>query len=224
MKTVSIFAIALVLAALATTAVLWSGVYNIAADELHWPLTHTLIAYARERSIDSRIDARMAATRVPDLAEPARIASGAGNYNAMCVGCHLKPGVASSELSTGLYPRPPDLTRARNSKPMRDFWIVKHGIKMSGMPAWGKSMNDSSMWAMVAFLQKLPQMTPPAYAALVEASPGHAHGDGKTNSSQMHDELSSVMQHTDAAAPPQQHEHDDQHEHRDQHEHAAAPH
>ena len=224
MKTLITLCAALVLATFATTAVLWSGAYNIAADEPHWPFTHTLIGYARERSIA----ARMAQMRVPDLAEPARIASGAGNYNAMCVSCHLKPGLAATELSAALYPRPLDLSRTRSSNPARDFWIVKHGIKMSGMPAWGKSMNDGYLWGMVAFLQQLPQLTPAAYAELAETSAGHAHGGGESSSPHMHDEPVTATPHADAAAPAQQHadEHKDEHahEHVDHREHTAAPH
>ena len=220
MKTLITLCVAPVLATFATTAVLWSGVYNIAADEPHWPFTHTLIGYARERSIA----ARMTQMRVPDLAEPARIASGAGNYNAMCVSCHLKPGLAATELSAALYPRPLDLTRTRSSNPARDFWIVKHGIKMSGMPAWGKSMNDSYLWSMVAFLQQLPRLTPAAYAALVESSAGHAHGGGEPSSPHMHDEPATAMLHADAAAPPEQHEQEHSDHREPAHEHATAPH
>ena len=58
------------------------------------------------------------------------------------------------------------------------FWIVKHGIKASGMPSWGPTHDDQRIWAMVAFLQKLPQLTPEQYQILTardesNASPHH---------------------------------------------------
>src|SRR3546814_7101354 len=73
--------------------------------------------------------------KVPDLDDQGRIVQGAGNYDAMCTGCHLKPGVRETELSKGLYPAPPDLTRAEIDA-AEAFWVIKHGIKASGMPAW----------------------------------------------------------------------------------------
>src|SRR5262249_42518674 len=60
------------------------------------------------------------------------------------------------------------------------FWIIKHGIKMTGMPAWADH-SDEELWATVAFIKKLPGMTPEEYAKLVMASKaqgGHHHRGG----------------------------------------------
>ena len=157
-----------------TGVFVWSGAYNIAADDPHWPLTEWLMDTARDRSIAEKASNVV----VPPLDDEALVRSGAGNYDAMCIGCHLKPGVERSEVSAGLYPAPPNLTRRRNDEAARTFWVIKHGIKMSGMPAWGKSMDDASIWGMVAFLQKLPGMSETAYHELVESSEGHTHGSG----------------------------------------------
>ena len=129
---------------------------------------------------DRSIAARTADLDVPDLRDPARIAQGAGNYDAMCTGCHLKPGVPETELSKGLYPAPPDLTAATVDA-AKAFWVIKHGIKASGMPAWGRSMDDAYIWNMVAFLQELPTLDEAGYAALVARSGGHSHGGGETD-------------------------------------------
>ena len=51
----------------------------------------------------------------------------------------------------------------------RAFWIIKHGIKMSAMPAWGKTLDDAAIWDLVAFVRKLPEMTPETYAQLSNA-------------------------------------------------------
>ncbi len=175
MKTIQILILALLAAVMTVTIVLWMGTYNVAADTPHWAMTHEVMEFARERSISHRIDDLQA----PDLADAARISSGAGNYDAMCTGCHLKPGIARSEIADALYPTPGSLTAARNSDPRRDFWIIKHGLKMSGMPAWGKSMEDDYIWGMVAFLQRLPEQTPESYASMIAASAGHQHGGGE---------------------------------------------
>jgi len=161
-----------VLVAVGATVLVWSGAYNIAADEPHWSLTEDLMETVRERSIEARLSGIV----TPDLGDESLIRVGAGNYDAMCAGCHLQPGEDHSELSVGLYPAPPNLSRDKAEDPAEAFWIIKHGIKMSGMPAWGKSMEDEYIWGMVAFLQQLPGMSAELYREMVEASEGHTHG------------------------------------------------
>ena len=153
----------------------WSGVYNVGADDHHTRPVSALMEALRERSIQ----ARASRLQVPALDDPARITQGAGNYDAMCTGCHLTPGVAETELSKGLYPAPPNLTRAAVNA-SEAFWVIKHGVKASGMPAWGMSMDDEYIWNMVAFLQELPKLDAEQYQALVDRSGGHSHGGGET--------------------------------------------
>lgn len=153
-------------------AFVYSGLFNPAADEPHSMPFHWLLETVRERGIGARADG----AAVPDLKEAALVRAGAGNYHAMCVGCHLAPGMPDSEIHRGLYPQPPVLAVAGAAvEPRRAFWVIKHGIKASGMPAWGKSMDDRAIWGMVAFLQALPKLTPEQYHEAVEASGGHSH-------------------------------------------------
>lgn len=169
---------AAVLAAAAGGAVLALGLPSFAADEPHAGAVTSLIAFARERSIARAADHLDIPT---DLASADRVRRGAGNYEAMCVGCHLSPGVADSEIRKGLYPAPPNLASAGqegsdSTADARRFWIVKHGIKGSGMPAWSKGgMDDAAVWDLVAFLRVLPGMSAEGYRSRVEASGGHAH-------------------------------------------------
>ncbi|UXI66047.1 c-type cytochrome [Tahibacter amnicola] len=158
-------------------AVVWLGLYNVAADDPHWDSTYRVLEVARERSIARRADG----ITVPDLKDSELIQSGAGNYNAMCVTCHLSPDAAETELSIGLYPRPPRWDALGDVDPREAFWVLKHGIKASGMPAWGKSMDDRYLWGMVAFMQQFKSMTAAQYSAQVAASPGHSHGGGETD-------------------------------------------
>ena len=157
----------------ATAGFIWSGLYNVGADDAHLPVTNSLLGTLRERSIA----ARASLLTVPDITDPARITQGAGNYNAMCMGCHLAPGMGDTELSRGLYPAPPDLTQVTVDA-AEAFWVIKHGIKASGMPAWGQSMGDAYIWNMAAFLQQLPKLSPEQYQAMVASSGGHDHGGG----------------------------------------------
>ncbi|HSM12123.1 MAG TPA: cytochrome c [Lysobacter sp.] len=165
-------------AALLATAAgfVWSGVYDVAADAQHTRPVHSLLQTLRERSIAARTDDLVVPS---DLSDPARIRQGAGNYNAMCMGCHLAPGMADTELSKGLYPSPPNLSLS-GVDAAAAFWVIKHGIKASGMPAWGQSMGDEYIWNMAAFLQALPELDAGGYDVLVASSGGHEHGGGET--------------------------------------------
>lgn len=155
----------LALVASAAATYLWSGAYDFGADAPHWPPIARLIDYARDRSLDSRASE----IAVPRLDDAKMISLGAEHYAEMCVGCHLAPGVDETDIRKGLYPRPPLLADPWPANPAREFWAIKHGVKLSAMPAWGQTHSDDIIWAIVAFLQKLQGMTPEQYAALTNA-------------------------------------------------------
>ncbi|UHQ21429.1 cytochrome c [Lysobacter sp. 5GHs7-4] len=163
-------------AAAAAGGLIWSGAYDVSADAPHTRPVYAVLETARKRSVAVRAQE----LQVPsDLSSPERIRQGAGNYDAMCAGCHLAPGMDSTELSRGLYPAPPELSKAAID-PRHAFWTIKHGIKASGMPAWGGSMDDEYIWNMTALLQALPSLDEARYRALVAESGGHSHGGGET--------------------------------------------
>jgi mono/diheme cytochrome c family protein len=152
-------AVTLTLLAAGAGAFVVSGIYDIGADDHHTLLVTALIGELREHSIAVRTQALAA----PDLTDGARIAAGARIYALQCVGCHLAPGVHRSDLSRGLYPHPPNLAQQAPPEARRAFWIVKHGIKMSAMPAWGRTQDDAAVWELVAFVRQLPTMTEENY-------------------------------------------------------------
>ena len=157
----------IVLIAAGGLAVIFSGVYYIGADRPHWAVTAWLLDNIRDRSIDEHADGIAVP---PGLDDQANVAEGAGHFAHHCVACHGAPGVRPGEMANGLYPRPPNLKEVVASEsPAELFWVVKHGIKMSGMPAWA-GQGDDVLWAMVAFMQKLPKMNPQDYQGLLAAS------------------------------------------------------
>jgi len=174
MKTVACILAALFLAGATAFALAYAVPYNVAADVPHWGVTTRALAAIRDHSIATR--ARDVA--VPDLADPALIALGAEHYAAMCTGCHLAPGMLNNEMRQGLNPTPPDLAQRRNRHPAETFWIIKHGIRMTGMPAWGVTHDDESIWGLVAFLQQLPTLDAAGYAAATGGAPDGADGHG----------------------------------------------
>lgn len=184
MKTVKQLIIATVIGIFGIAIFIYSGTFNIAADDPHWPLTLKILSVVRDRSVEVRSD-----TKVPlEFSNATSIRLGAGNYDAMCSACHLRPGMEESELSLGLYPKPPSWHEIGKVPPREAFWIIKHGIKMSGMPAWGKSMSDEHIWNIVAFVRKLPELPPDAYRELVASSEGHKHDSGE-NEAHHHGEM-----------------------------------
>lgn len=166
MKVIAAIAATLGALLLGVALFVYSGRYNMGADAPHWPATLDLITTLRDRSIA----AHSADLQAPDLRDLALISQGAGHYAAMCVDCHLAPGVANSEIRPGLYPQPPNLAQVRIA-PRIAFWAIKHGIKMSAMPAWGASHDDATIWSMVAFLQELPDLDAAQYQQIVAAAP-----------------------------------------------------
>ena len=157
------------LVAIGAAAFIYLGVYNIAADEPHTPAVYSVLERLRNQSIQAHARGISPPT---DLASAQRVSVGAGLYGEMCSGCHLGPGVEKSEMSQGLYPQAPELAKvAQRLTPAQQFWIIKHGVKLSAMPAWGKTHPDPLIWDMVAFVRKLPGMTPEQYKALVASAP-----------------------------------------------------
>jgi mono/diheme cytochrome c family protein len=149
---------------------IYAGLYNIGADVPHTQSIYWLIETVRERSIAVRARDIV----VPkDLEDANRISKGAGQYAEMCSGCHLAPGMKRTEISRGLYPRAPELRRQTDLTSAEQFWIVKHGVKMTGMPAWGVTHQDELLWDLVAFVRKLPELTPEQYETLVKNAPKH---------------------------------------------------
>jgi mono/diheme cytochrome c family protein len=174
-KRVTVFASIMVFGAV---AFIYSGLYPIGADTPHFRATHWLLETLREQSI-----ARAASDLVvpEDIETSDRLLAGGADYNEMCSSCHLKPGKTSSDFSLGLYPAPPNLalnddqhrySDNEEDADKRRFWIIKHGIKASGMPSWAPGHDDERIWNMVAFLKRLPELTPDQYQILTAREKG----------------------------------------------------
>ena len=175
-RTLSTVAVTLLAVVLLCALLVGSGALSVAADEPHSSLVFRILETARDRSIEAHADD----VQVPGLEDPAMLRRGAGNYDAMCAKCHLAPGMEATELSAGLSPDPPNLAKHADADAAEAFWVIKHGIKATGMPAWGKHMQDQYIWEVVAFLRKLPSLSAEQYRSEVEASGGHSHGGGES--------------------------------------------
>lgn len=154
---------------------IYSGVYNIAATEPHSGIERRILLTTMEQSVRSHAKG----IDVPPLEEESVIQTDVYHYEEMCVICHGAPGVEPSEIGKGLSPEPPDLAEEIEEGEWNSaelFWITKHGIKMTGMPAFGPTHSDEELWGIVAFLKRLPDLSPEEYQTMVKASEGVQHG------------------------------------------------
>ncbi len=143
--------------------VAWSGVYNVAASRGHWLVTDFFLRFGMENSVK----ARAPNVQPPRLDDPDLIRLGAGHYHSGCAYCHAAPGIPMSPISQSMLPAPPDLQqRVGEWTDQELFWIVKHGIKYAGMPAWPAQARDDEVWTLVAFIRQLPRLDGGEYRAL----------------------------------------------------------
>jgi len=160
----SISAVSLFLAA---SAFVYFGIYNVAATDPHWSWVSRIMEIVRVRSIKAHASDVAAPS---NLRDEAMILMGVEHFAAHCAVCHGAPGVPKGDIALGLYPEPPDLAQSSERyRPNEIFWIVKNGIKMSGMPSW-KDHDEEELWSTVAFILKLPEMTEDEYGRLLMES------------------------------------------------------
>ncbi|WP_036767509.1 c-type cytochrome [Parvularcula oceani] len=149
----------------------YSGGYNVAATEDHSAFGRWALSTTMTNSIEARAPADEPPTFTAAMAR-----AGAGEYKAMCQHCHGGPGIDRAGWAKGMLPQPPHLTEAAaHWEPNEIFWILDHGIKSSGMPAFGPSHSDEDLWNLTAFVTGLPGMTQAEYEAL-GGSNGHDGG------------------------------------------------
>ncbi|AGK58759.1 cytochrome C class I protein [Hyphomicrobium denitrificans 1NES1] len=177
MKFIAGFIAALAVLAAGGLIYIYSGTYNVAASNPHSPILGWVLVTARDKSIAARTDE----VGPPPPPSPSSIKEGFEHFDEMCVACHGAPGVERGEVGKGLNPKPPDLVRlSKGIDPRQLFWVVKNGIRMTGMPSFGATHNDHAIWNIVAFLKELPATTAQKYQDMkkelaASQSSGHEH-------------------------------------------------
>jgi mono/diheme cytochrome c family protein len=176
------------LLAVAALAFIFSGLFDVAATTPD----SGLIEWALETTQHRSVQRRSAGIPVPPLEDPEMIRIGLIEYHEMCVTCHGGPGIPASEIGQGLNPYPPELA-TRDRHDLREaFWVIQNGIKMTGMPAFGPTHTDEKLWAIVAFMNAMPKISPAEYQARLqeaglapggpeeneEVGAGHSHAPG----------------------------------------------
>lgn len=151
----------------AAAVIIMAGWYNVAALDPHpAPITRFLHGALRQ-SVKNHAQG----IKVPDLGDPALAGRAAGQFDAVCAECHGAPGVPRGQSGQAMYPQAPDLSATAHEWTAAElFWVIKYGIKLSGMPAWGPTHRDDEIWAFVALIRRLPDMTPEDYRRLADAA------------------------------------------------------
>ena len=187
MKTVLTVLVVLVIVVLGAIAFMFSGLYNVSASNPDKGLIRWALVTTQRHSVHRGVES-LKGIQVPNLEDPKRIQTGLVHYHEMCTTCHGAPGVNISEIGQGLNPDPPELSDVGRDEPQETFWVVKNGIKMTGMPSFGATHNDDEIWDIVAFVRKMGKLTPQQYQAMVhqaglgapgEENEAHEHGEGQ---------------------------------------------
>lgn len=158
---------ALGLGAILGSAVVFGGVIEVAVTEpepavVQWMLATTMENSVRNHASDVEVPAAL------DLEDPELAQHAFGHYSVACTPCHGAPGI---DPAPWLVLDPPARSLVETADRWSDaelYWIIKHGIQMTGMPALGPTHQDGDLWAIAAFVRQLPEMTPARYQAMAQ--------------------------------------------------------
>jgi cytochrome c553 len=158
---------------LAGFAVAWSGVIHIGASTGHAAITDWFLHWAMRNTVRTYA----ALTVETPAADPSGLVSAAGHYAGNCAVCHGAPGEPPSPQMQAATPPAPDLAITAPSYTDAElFWIVKHGVKLTGMPAWPALEREDEIRRMTAFVRRLPEMSEQEYRVLAYGPAGTLAG------------------------------------------------
>jgi mono/diheme cytochrome c family protein len=151
-----------------------SGVYDISATSPHWPVTRFVLELTRERSVETH----SAGVELPDLKDPKLPEAGALLFRETCRLCHGAPGHPREKFAEGLYPNPPDPTSAefQENSDAELYWIMGHGLKMTGMPAFSPAYAPKQLEGVLVLLRRLPKLSPQEFDVLAAPAAGEGLG------------------------------------------------
>ncbi len=212
-----------IVACLTYWAVALSGRMDVSADGTHWPVTDRVLETVRVNSVARQ--ARDISPLLPDLTDTDLLHEAVVGFEDMCAACHTPPGGSPTAMAQGLNPPAPDLAEsARKRSPEELFWVTKHGIRMTGMPAWGPTHSDDELLPVVALMTRFPDFADDDYANLLAAAREagvehhHHHHDDDHEHEHEHDH-DHDHEHHHGNAEDHEHDHDNGHHHAEDHEH-----
>ncbi len=93
-------------------------------------------------------------------------------YRDNCAGCHGDPTHMATQLGDSFNPPAPQFWMDSPDMPENEnFYIVKHGVRWTGMPAWNKKLSDTQIWQVVTFLSHLDKLPDSVNQEMQKPSP-----------------------------------------------------
>ncbi len=164
MKFFAGFISAFVMSVLISFLVIVSGAYNVAATVPHTQLERVILNSTMLHSVRAH-----AGKELREVWSEEQVRKGFEEYDEMCIICHAAPGKAPTDIRQGLQPNPPNLAETSQQWSGAElFWIIKNGIKMTGMPAFGPTHQDEQIWNIVSFVRCLPKISAQEFKAMEE--------------------------------------------------------
>lgn len=140
-----------------------SGVLPVKASSGHWPITAWGLEFAMERSVATH----SLGITAPPLDNEALVTRGAAHFEVGCAWCHNRPGSEPGRIVTHMTPHPSNLDEELSKwSPAELFFIVRHGVKFTGMPGWPAERREDEVWGVVAFLLRYQALTASDYDKL----------------------------------------------------------
>jgi mono/diheme cytochrome c family protein len=157
-----------IIGAIAIGGYLFGGFYSVAATQPENELVASALEQIRMASIARHGEQRATVA----LEDPAVVQAGARAYAARgCVSCHGAPGITWAKFSEAMRPYPPDLKDVVKARePGELFFVIKNGIKMTGMPGFALiGADDREIWSIVAFIRRMPNVSEADFKAWSES-------------------------------------------------------
>lgn len=166
-KFVSGFLTAVVLVVLALFCYVRFGFVDPRADAEPGSLEKNLAMPA----LDASVDRRSGNLKNPLQPTDETLLSGMKIYQEACSGCHGDISHPHLAFGDSFYPRAPQFVEdAPDMTDSQNFYIIEHGVRLSGMPGWKTTLNESEIWQVTTFLSKMDKLPPPVLAAWKAAS------------------------------------------------------
>jgi len=113
------------------------------------------------KAMDSSTKRNAADLKNPVLPSDINLLDGMRTYKTYCSGCHGDSAQPKSPLADSFYPPAPQFLQDIPDMPdNQNFYIIKHGIRFTGMPAWQKLASDEQIWKVATFLSKMDKLPP----------------------------------------------------------------
>ena len=174
MKTIAIIGVLVLIILIGGFIFTYSGIYNVAATIPHSPLTEWLLSTVSDRSVQHHAKG---ISPPPYLNEPEIIKAGFIKYQNDCVQCHGTPVSYPGKIGKALTPGPPKLWEsAKELSAGEMYWVIKNGIKMTGMPYWSYEYQERDTWSVVAFLEQLPNISAQHYQEMTQTAKPSGEG------------------------------------------------